>query len=73
MAPSQVYTPDADGRRMLVTTRCPSTAQTCSFAAPQLLAFLMHTVPCLASHPESVLHHIHVEVWKLMRSNHFMG
>ena len=73
MAPGQLYTPDVDGRRMLVATKCLSAAQTCSFILPRLLAFLMGTKAELCEDEHSVQPQIPMEVWKQMRSDNFVG
>ena len=73
MAPGQLYTPDKHGRRMLVATKCLSSAQTCSFVLPRVLAFLMSTKTSLCHNKESVLPRIPPEVWRQMRSDNFVG
>ena len=64
MAPGQLYTPDKHGRRMLVATKCLSSAQTCSYVLPRVLAFLMGTKTSLCHNKESLLPRIPPEVWR---------
>jgi len=58
---------------MLVPTKCISTAQTCSFIGPSLLAFLIGTKPQLCENVDSVLPQIPTEVWRQMRLDNFVG
>ena len=58
---------------MLVATKCQSSAQTCSFVLPRVLAFFMGTKTSVCQNKESVLPHIPPEVWRQMRSDNFVG
>ena len=73
MAPGQLYTPDVDGQRMLVATKCLIDAQTCFFILPKLLAFLMGIKADLCEDEDSMLPQVPTEVWKQMRSDNFVG
>lgn len=71
VALSQVFNSDADGSRMLVTTKCMSVAQTFASAAHKLLAFMMHKTKRLDKLPGRP--DIPSDVWKIMCDQNFMG
>ena len=67
------FTPDVDGRHMLVVTKCLSVAQTCSFILPKLLVFLMDTKADLCEDEDSMLPEVPTKVWRQMRADNFLG
>ena len=71
MCPTQMYTPQPDGTRMLIQTTCMSIQEAFKCSRDKVLAFMMHTNKRLGTTGQH--QDICTEVWRDMDSNNFSG
>ena len=71
MCPTQMYTPQPDGTRMLIQTTCMSIQEAFLCSRDKVLAFMMHTNKRLGKTGQR--QDICTEVWRYIDSHNFMG